>query len=252
MLFRSLQGWTIKPVATRLGLIVPPRMGDVDKLEVDLPGTANHELISYRVAKGSAVLQGERIPRWAMPSLVVRDGKSIRYQYAGRLRENDLVYLFVMPSYARLLDRLFASAKPVTKDDEDIFGTFAISPHGPAKELDASYGPGLLTQQEMTLTVSELIQSRLGGKAEYADRVRLGSLILIVRDLDEHHAISSVGISLEPVEPAMALPVFISLKDIVDRTRRHLADRRRAKAAAAAGNAIPSEPDTTSRGENDR
>ena len=76
-----VQGWTIKPVATRLGLIVPPRMGEVDKLEVDLPGTANHELISYRVAKGSAILQGERIPRWAMPSLVVRDGKSIRYQY---------------------------------------------------------------------------------------------------------------------------------------------------------------------------
>lgn len=92
-----LQGWTIKPVATRLGLVVPPRMGEVDKLEVDLPGTATHELISYRVAKGSAILQGERIPRWAMPSLVVRDGKSIRYQYAGRLRENDLVYIFVMP-----------------------------------------------------------------------------------------------------------------------------------------------------------
>lgn len=235
-----IQGWTIKPVATKLGLIIPPRMGEVDKLEVDLPGTANHELISYRVAKGSAVLQGERIPRWAMPSLVVRDGKSIRYQYAGRLRVNDLVYLFVMPSYTRLLDRLFASAKPLTKDDEDIFGTFAISPQRPAKELDASYGPGLLTTREQSLTVAELIQNRFGGKADYADRVRLGSLILIVRDLDENHAISSVGISLEPVEPATALPVFISFKEINQRIRSHIAKKKQREAPAVPGNTIPS------------
>jgi cell volume regulation protein A len=247
-----LQGWTIKPVATRLGLIVPPRMGDVDKLEVDLPGTANHELISYRVAHGSAILQGGRIPRWAMPSLVVRDGKSIRYQYAGRLRENDLVYLFVMPSYTRLLDRLFASAKPVTKDDEDIFGTFAISPQRPAKELDASYGPGLLSAQELTLTIAELIESRLGGKPEYADRVRLGSLILIVRDLDENDAVSSVGISLEPVEPATALPVFINLKEIVQRTRTHFAQKRTARSANVSGNDIPAATDEVGTGENDR
>ncbi len=224
-----LQGWTIKPVATRLGLVVPPRMGEVDKLEVDLPGTATHELISYRVAKGSAILQGERIPRWAMPSLVVRDGKSIRYQYAGRLRENDLVYIFVMPSYARLLDRLFASAKPVTKDDEDLFGTFSIAPQRPAKELDASYGPGLITAQEQSLTVGELIEARLGGKAEYADRIRLGSLILIVRDLDETHAVSSIGISLEPVAPATTLPIFINLKDIIHRAREHRREKRKAR-----------------------
>jgi cell volume regulation protein A len=227
-------------------------MGDVDKLEVDLPGTATHELVSYRVAKGSAVLQGERIPRWAMPSLVVREGKSIRYQYAGRLRENDLVYLFVIPINSRLLDRLFASAKPVTKDDEDLFGTFAISPQRPARELDASYGPGLLTMQEQSLTVAELIASRLGGKAEYADRVRLGSLILIVRDLDENHAISSVGISLEPVEPAITLPVFISLKEIVHRTRSHFAEKRRTHRAAATGNPIPVAGDDSTQAENDR
>ena len=80
-----VQGWTIKPMARRLGLIVPPRMGAIDKVEVDLPGTVNHELLSYRVVKDSPVLRGERIPRWATPSLIVRDGKSMRYQYAGRL-----------------------------------------------------------------------------------------------------------------------------------------------------------------------
>ena len=229
-----LQGWTIKPVAQKLGLIIPPRIGEVDKVELDLPGRANHELISYRVAKDSAVLRGERIPRWATPSLVIRDGRSMRYQYAGRLKENDQLYLFIAPGYSRLLDRLFASRLPVDEDDTDFFGAFSVSPSRPAKELDAAYGPGLLTAAEQTMTVSELILSRLSGHAEYADRVRLGSIILIVRDLDEQNHISGVGISLEPVEPATGLPIFINMREIAHRIRDALR-RYRARARATRG-----------------
>ncbi|MBP2443868.1 potassium/proton antiporter [Rhizobium leguminosarum] len=228
-----LQGWTIKPVAKKLGLIIPPRIGAVDKVEVDLPGAANHELLSYRVIKDSPVLRGERIPRWATPSLVIRDGKSMRYQYAGRLRENDLVYLFIVPSYSRLLDRLFASRAPVDEDDADFFGAFALSPARPAADLDAAYGPGLLNESEKGLTIAELMRQRLGGKADYADRVRLGSIILIVRDLDEHDHITSVGMSLEAVEPAITLPIFINLKDIIQRIRDRLKGRRSRETAAS-------------------
>lgn len=228
-----LQGWTIKPVAKKLGLIIPPRIGAVDKVEVDLPGAANHELLSYRVIKDSPVLRGERIPRWATPSLVIRDGKSMRYQYAGRLREHDLVYLFIVPSYSRLLDRLFASRAPVDDDDAEFFGAFALSPARPAADLDAAYGPGLLNESEKGLTIAELMRQRLGGKADYADRVRLGSIILIVRDLDEHDHITSVGMSLEAVEPAITLPIFLNLKDIIQRIRDRLNGRRNRETAVS-------------------
>ncbi len=232
-----VQGWTIKPVAKKLGLIIPPRIGAVDKVEVDLPGAANHELLSYRVVKDSPVLRGERIPRWATPSLVIRDGKSMRYQYAGRLRENDLVYLFVVPSYSRLLDKLFASRVPVDEDDADFFGAFALSPARPAADLDAAYGPGLLNESEKGLTIAELMKHRLGGKTEYADRVRLGSIILIVRDLDDQDHVTSVGMSLEAVEPATTLPIFLNLRDLMDRLRERLRGRRDREAAAAAAHA---------------
>ncbi|MFK0333337.1 potassium/proton antiporter [Rhizobium sp. NPDC090275] len=229
-----VQGWTIKPVAKKLGLIIPPRIGAVDKVEVDLPGAANHELLSYRVVKDSPVLRGERIPRWATPSLVIRDGKSMRYQYAGRLRENDLVYLFIVPSYSRLLDKLFASRVPVEEDDTDFFGAFALSPSRPATDLDTAYGPGLLNENEKGLTIAELMKQRLGGKAEYADRVRLGSIILIVRDLDDHDHISAIGMSLEAVEPAVTLPIFINMRDIIDRVHDRFKSRKNKEAAAAA------------------
>jgi cell volume regulation protein A len=214
-----VQGWTIKPVARRLGLLIPKQMGEVDRLEVDLPRAANHELVSYRVIHDSPVLKGSRIPRWATPSLVIRDGRSMRYQYAGRLKENDLVYIFVMPNFIHLLDRLFAHRAELDPDDEEFFGTFAISPNRPATELDAAYGPGLLSETEKGLTVAELILARLGGRADFADRIRLGSIILIVRDIDEHDHISSVGISMEAVEPPTTLPVFINLREMSERIR---------------------------------
>jgi cell volume regulation protein A len=214
-----VQGWTIKPVARRLGLLIPKQTGEVDRLEVDLPRTSNHELVSYRVIPDSPVLKGARIPRWATPSLVIREGRSMRYQYAGRLRENDLVYIFVTPTFIALLDRLFASRAELGPDDEEFFGMFAISPNRPAAELDAAYGPGLMSESERALTIGEFMQARLGGKVDYADRVRLGSIILIVRDIDDNNHIASVGVSMEAVEPPKTLPVFINLHEISERIR---------------------------------
>jgi cell volume regulation protein A len=214
-----VQGWTLKPVARRLGLIIPRQTGAVDRLEVDLPRSSNHELVAYRVIKDSPVFKGERLPRWAMPSLVIRDGRSMRYQYAGRLKENDIAYLFVTPTFIPLLDRLFATRAELDPEDEEFFGTFAISPHRPARELDAAYGPGLLIENEKGMTVGELMLSRLGGRADYADRVRLGPIILIVRDIDETNHISSIGISMEAVEPRHTLPIFLNIREIAERMR---------------------------------
>ncbi|MCL6706624.1 potassium/proton antiporter [Pseudomonas sp. R2.Fl] len=219
MLSLAMQGWTIKPMARALGLIVPPRLGAIEKFELDLPGAANHELLAYRVGAGSPIVSGERIPRWAMPSLVIRDGKSMRYQYAGRLRENDQVYLFIAPGYSNLLDRLFAEKARLDENDTEFFGTFAISPSRSMEELDLAYGPGLIGGLDKTKTVAELIEARVGSRPEYGDRVRIGNVILIVRDTDENGRISSVGVSMEAVAPATNVPIFLNMRELAHAIR---------------------------------
>lgn len=235
MISLVLQGWTIKPLAKRLALIIPPRIGAIDKVELDLPGTANHELLAYRVVARSPVLRGERIPRWAMPSLVIRDGKSMRYQYAGRLRENDQVYLFIAPSYSKLLDRLFATEAPVAEDDGEFFGTFAISPASHVRDIDEAYGPLSISDSERGKTIADLITQRVGGRPDYADRVRLGTIVLIVRDIDEHGHIASVGVSMEPVEPATTWPIFLNIRELAHALRDYLRRKRAAISAQQTG-----------------
>ncbi|MDR7034054.1 potassium/proton antiporter [Mesorhizobium sp. BE184] len=211
-----VQGWTVGPLARRLGLIVPARIGPLDKVELELPGSAHHELLAYRVVPGSPVARGERIPRWARPSLVVREGRSMRFQDMGRLAAGDHVYIFVPDRYPRLLDRLFASRAVVDPEDAEFFGAFAVDPNRSGEELEAAYGPGL-TLEEQKLTVAELVTQRLGGKAEYADRTSIGPIELIVRDVDEKGRITGLGLSFEPTAPVARVPVFLSAGEMKDR-----------------------------------
>jgi cell volume regulation protein A len=240
-----IQGWTVGPLARRLGLIVPHRIGPLEKVELELPGSAHHELLAYTVVAGSPVARGERIPRWARPSLVVREGRSMKYQDAGRLVAGDHVYIFVPDRYPRLLDRLFASRTEVSPDDADFFGEFAVDPARSAAELEANYSPGL-TDAEKKLTIGQLMQQRLGGHAEYADRMTLGTIELIVRDVDEDGRIASVGLSLEPAPAAASIPAFLSPAELIDRIRGFL--KRRSGGGTEAAEQVEKPDSYSSRG----
>lgn len=219
-----LQGWTIRPMARWLGLIVPARIGPVERVGLELPGRADHELIVYRVVKDSPVLQGERLPRWARPSLVVREGRSMRFQYAGRLQENDLVYMFVAPQYVRLLDRLFASPMKLTQDDADFFGKFALDPTKPVSALVDAYGLSSVPDRQLESSIGDFMTQRLGGTAEVGDRVNCGSVDLVVREVSPQGEIKEVGLAVDQPEGQSQIPLFVSGKEIWDwirgRTRK--------------------------------
>ncbi|MBP0617464.1 potassium/proton antiporter [Jiella mangrovi] len=215
-----VQGWTIANVARRLGLVVPPQTGAIEKHELELPGSPDHELLSYRVVDGSPVARGERIPRWARPSLVIRDGRSMRYQYAGRLQAGDYVFLFISPRYPPLLDRLFARPADLSPDDAEFFGEFTVDPAANAGALAEAYAIPL-QPEEAAMTVSELMMSRLGGEADYGDRVSAAPVELIVRQVGLDGTVVAAGLSLEPERGRGShIPLFFSRRDLVAGVRR--------------------------------
>jgi cell volume regulation protein A len=216
-----VQGWTVRPIAHRLGLIIPPTIGPVDKVELELPGTANHELVVYHVVADSPVVRGERIPRWARPSLVVRNGQSIRPQNAGRIEAGDRVYLFASPRNIRLLDRLFASPARLADDDKDFFGEFYIDAGQPIAQLAQAYGVAAPGSPETPIGV--FMRERLGGNVEAGDRVALDFLELIVRDTDENGGIKAVGLALhETAASPLEWPVLRFLASLVARVRQQI------------------------------
>lgn len=192
-----VQGWTIKPAARWLNLIVPSGMGPLERIELELPGNPKHELLIYRVLEESPlIVGGATLPRWARPSLVVRNGRSMQPEHAGQLRAGDLVYLFTAPEYTTLLDRLFAQIKSPDQNDKEYFGQFVVNTDARLVELISAYDLQPSTDIAPDLTVGEFLTSELAGQPVIGDRVPLGKLDFVVRRVHQGKTITEVGLAL--------------------------------------------------------
>lgn len=235
-----VQGWSVRAMAHRLGMLVPSRSGLVERFELELPDRAGHELVIYRITEHAAVTEGERVPRWARPALVVRDGRSLPWRLAGALRLGDYVYLFINPRYVPLLDRLFARPEGPDLSDTAFFGDFPLSPDATIDGVAALYGlptpPGL----DPTRTLAETFELVFDGRATPGDRIPMGAAEIIVRELDDEGEIRSLGLGLAPV-PArrLLLPAWLArlvaplarVRDAGTRLKLRLGRRRRRQAA---------------------
>ncbi|MXQ10529.1 potassium/proton antiporter [Microvirga makkahensis] len=221
----ALQGWTLRPVARRLGVVVPPALGPLEKIQLELPGTARHELAVYHIVPDSPVAKGQRLPRWARPSLIIRDGISMRLHDAGRIQSGDYVCIFAAPRLMPLLDRLFASPVPIPAEDPLFFGQFALDPQQPIGLVARSYDMPLPRDPDMP--VGEFIRRRLAGHVEIGDRVGLGGIDLIVREIDGSGLPRVVGLHLgSDDEPRLNWPFFLNWHDLKAAARAWWRTRR--------------------------
>lgn len=215
-----MQGWLIKPIADRLGLIVPSRDGPIDRIELELPGSDDHEVVAYTVHPESPVAKGERIPRWARPSLIMRDGRSLTLHNSGRLQSGDRIYILTMASYVGLLDHLFAGPAERASDPA-LYGQFVIEREARLGDLILAYG-AVVPADAMELSVGQYLNRELAGDIEQGDRVSLGPVDIIVRAASDEHEIEEVGLSVEPDRPKIfQFPLFQSPSDI----RRYFRER---------------------------
>ena len=246
-----IQGWTIGPMARFLGLIVPARAGPVDRIELELPGGGDHEIVAYVVHPESAVAKGQRIPRWARPSLVIRDGRTLRPHRFGRPEAGDQIYVITTPEYVGLLDRLFAGRAP-SADDPHLYGEFAMQPDIRLVDLARSY-PLELAPGDERLTIGEFLRRELTGDIEPGDRVAAGAVDLIVRRVNDTHEILEVGLAMEHGRAAVPrIPLFQTPRELAaliraSRTRRsRVAPSRPDGGPPATGTTKPEPPEPPS------
>jgi cell volume regulation protein A len=194
-----VQGWTVSPVARRLGLIVPGG-GPTNRLALELPGQAAHELVTYTIRRRSPVASGQRVPRWARPSLILRDGRVHRYHQIRGLEAGDLVYLFATPESLPLLDRLYAETHEITDEDRAFFGDMAVKADVTLGVLAESYGLPLdVTRADWTLSDLFVHEVR---HPEVGDRLRFGAIELVARaTAADDGSLTEIGLVLDPPRP---------------------------------------------------
>lgn len=189
-----VQGWTIRPIARRLGLIVPGA-GPTNRMALELPGQAAHELVTYTIRPRSPVASGQRVPRWARPSLIIREGRVLRFHQIQGLEADDVVYLFTTPERLSLLDRLYAETREITDEDRAFFGDLVLKADVRLGQLAESYGLPLAARRA-DWTLAELFSHDIR-HPEVGDRLRLGVVELVARAVEDD-AVSEIGLVLEP------------------------------------------------------
>ncbi|MEI9994771.1 MAG: potassium/proton antiporter [Rhizomicrobium sp.] len=198
-----LQGWTTKAVAGRLRQVLPRRTAAVQRIEIDLPGQTDVELVGYPILPDSRVLNVAAMPRWARTALVVRNRQILEPSEAGKLKSGDYAYLLASALRVARLDSLFAPlAEAGAADDCDC--EFALHGSAPLAMLSAMYDLSL-AGLDGKQTIAGLFAERFDQAPEIGDRLPLGNCILTVRALDGDE-VAEAGLRFDEEQKARPAP----------------------------------------------
>jgi potassium/hydrogen antiporter len=196
-----VQGWSLTAAAHWLRVALPRRDPPSRRIELDLPGQLEYEMVGYRVAPDSAVLRGRSLPGWARPALVVRNRQVWTPEQAGPLNPEDYAYFLAPPGRVNRLDWLFAEGQEAADAEREVFGTFALAGDVPLGALAEFYGlqvPPRLAQQ----TAAELFARRFDNEAQVGDRLQVGEATFVVREVNDD-GVTSVGLKFTGVGTAV-------------------------------------------------
>jgi cell volume regulation protein A len=191
-----VQGWTLAPVARWLRVTLPRLQQPGTRVELDLPGQLEYEIVGYPAPGGSPILRGAKLPDWARVAMVARNERVLVGAESGAIISGDHVYLLAPPDRARQLDRFFTAPQELLPEDRDFFGEFALDGSTTLGAIARAYGfplPG----EDAGQRVSDYFAERLNEHPVVGDRLPLGPTELIVREV-EGDRVTKVGLEIDP------------------------------------------------------
>lgn len=216
-----VQGWTITPVAKALKLALRRGEPAPTRLELDLPGQLDLELVGYTVAANSPYLKRGLLPTWAKLTLIVRAEHILTPNEAKDVQAGDYVYLLAPPEKAQALDRFFANLPPPRAPDPRLLGDFFVPGTATLGALADIYGLQI-SDEHMDITLAAQFAEELKRPAKQGDIIHVGPIALLAHKVSKG-AVTTVGLQLAaPDEPPSPFPAPIA--QALTKLRRYLPD----------------------------
>jgi cell volume regulation protein A len=218
-----VQGWTLAFAAHRLHIALPRTDRQQRRIELDLPGQLDQELVGYAVAENSPYLRRRLIPSWAKPTLFVRDERILTPEEAQEVKAGDYIYLLAPPEKAQALDRFFVNMPPPPKPDARLLGDFFVQGDATLGALAEIYG---LTIADIHADVSlaSHFAEELKRPVKKGDIVQLGPIALLAHAVS-NGKVATVGLRLADPDEESYKTGFDYLKSFVQRARKYFLDR---------------------------
>jgi cell volume regulation protein A len=190
-----VQGWTLGLAARLLDVALPRRDRAVRRVELDLPGSLERELVGYAVASDASVLGGAAVPGWAQLTMIVRGGHILMPEPDITLVAGDYAYLLAPPGRVYRLDWLFAPPEEAREAEREMFGEFSFDANVRLADVTEFYALPIRAK-DAPLTLAEHFARKFEHTIEVGDRVRLGPVTLIARELSDD-GVTRVGLKLQ-------------------------------------------------------
>jgi cell volume regulation protein A len=197
-----VQGWTILPLARRLGLALPGQGPRTTRVELDIPGQLEHELVIYPIMRGSRMLKRTQLPPWARPVFVVRGDFLLSPPEAGALQAGDYLYVLAPTARVERLDRLFSATPSGNEPGMPLPGEFTLNGEAALSRVAALYSLDL-DAEEKHLTVAELFARRLDDRPEPGDHVLLGTRAMLIARKIEDDRVLRAGLQIDTIIAGM-------------------------------------------------
>jgi cell volume regulation protein A len=195
-----IQGWTVAFAAKKLDVSFARSDPLPRRVELDLPGQLEREIVGYPVAANSPFLRRGLIPNWARPTLVVRKEQILTPREADPVREGDYVYLLAPPEKAPALDRFFVNMPPPASPDLRLLGDFFVPGDATLGALAEIYGLQIASKDTDT-KLADYFVAELGHPPRHNDVVTVGPIALLAHKVDSGR-VTTVGLRLaESDEP---------------------------------------------------
>ena len=220
-----VQGWTLTAVARGLDVALTETAAETQRVEIDLPGQTNLEMVGFPIIEDSPILTRSDLPSWIQPIMVARQEKVLTWADARALHPGDYAYFLVPTERAQRLDRLFAASDAIHSHHP--VAAFNFTGDISLDELAPAYG--LTIPDDLRgLTITEAFRLRCEDRIGMGDRIQLGPASLTVAEL-EGEDVKQASLEIDEVElpvptPADALKEF-SLYGRMQRFVAQLAER---------------------------
>jgi len=198
-----LQGWTLAPAARRLHVALPRAERGPRRVELDLPGQLEQQLVGYPVRPKSLYFRRGLIPSWSKPTLVIRDERILTPVEADPVAPGDYIYLLAPPERAEALDRFFVDMAPSAAPDPHLLGDFMVSGEHTLGELAEIYGVKV-DEQQAKLTLADYFDVYLDHAPKEGAELLLDTIVLVARNIGGGR-VNVVGLRL-PEEDEVMVP----------------------------------------------
>ena len=199
-----LQGWTLASAARWLHVALPRSDRGPRRVELDLPGQLEQQLVGYPVRANSLFLKRGLIPSWSKPTLVIRDEKILSPVEAEPVVKGDYLYLLAPPEKAEALDRFFVDMPVVPAPDPHLLGDFMMPGDVTLKDVADTYGVNI-APSDAHLTLADYFDIHLDHAPRVGAELPLDSIVLVARNIGGNR-VNVVGLRLPEDEEPPAPP----------------------------------------------